>query len=359
MQITTNMIPTSAASAAAPMQAAIGGNGAQGGFMSIVAQLMTACGDLNLDMSAIDALKSRLEQEGQELSAQMLAQLMSNPLVSGFVLQQQGSDQAAAIGGNTPQLDWSKLQSLLSPTATEPNAESVKGEVISHVVGQSELEAELPQNLLAQSKFQSMLMDAKGSAKAATEQGSAKTLDIDSLQEEIKSGKFNLVQHSAGIGMQASSVEAASQNPVGEAPLLEQVTDGITAKLAEGKSEFVVKLRPEGLGEITVKLAEVGSKIALTITTSSEHTGRMLSAELGALKEALRPYNADVHEVVAGTTQASSYLFSEGDKGNFARQQAFNQQQSRNNRSRSASGLAQEAISVPTLEQGSALDLHI
>lgn len=351
MQITSNMIPT-AVSAASPM-AMTGGEAMQGGFMDIIAQLLSTCGDLALDLSAVDALKSRLEEESQELSAQMLAQLMANPLMLGFGVPTQ--EEALSTAAGSPQLDWSALQAAISTTATDPVAEGVEGEVLSHIVGRQAPKAETEQSLLAQGRFQSALIEAKGKSQAA-EPLHAEALDIDRLQEEIKSGRFNLMQHTTASGVQAAEAPAAEQ--VEAAPLLEQVAEGITQQLGSGKQEFVVKLRPEGLGEITVKLAEVGSKIALTITTSSEQTGRMLSAEIGALKEALRPYNADVQEVVS-SSQASSFLFSEGDRGNFARQQAFNRQQSRESRHSAAFDPSIEAISTPTPEQSTALDVHI
>lgn len=357
MQITNTMIPTVAtASPAAP--AVNGEMMPQGsGFMSLITQLLSACGDLAIDMSAVDALKSRLEEEGQELSAQMLAQLMANPLLSSVLTQQPQEANLTAGVANSTQPLWQQ-SSLTTAEVAAPMTESVKGEVLSHTVGQQEPQTELDQSLLAQSRFHSLLKDAKSSTQTASQLQGLEALDIDRLQEEIKAGKFNLMQHGAATGIQTSTVEAGAE-PVPEASLLNQVTEGIAENLTSGKNEFVVKLKPEGLGEITVKMAEIGSKISLTITTSSEQTSRMLSAELGALKEALRPYNAEVQEVVSSASQASNYLFSEGDQGSFARQQAFNREQSRGNHHRGASDLVTEAVSMPIVQQNGALDVHI
>lgn len=354
MQITTTMSPaisTTALTAAT----ADSGEMLQGDFMSLISQLLLTCGDLALDMSAVDALQSRLEEEGQELSAQMLAQLMTNPLISSLVSLQPQDPSLTATTGTPGKPDWSMHSPALSSQTPSPMTDKVLGEVLSHTVTGQQPRLEPDQSLLAQSRFNSLLMEAKGSATAVSQLESLEALDIDRLQEEIKAGKFSLMQQGAATGLQAAAIEAGAEQPQ-SAPLLEQVTEGITTNLTKGKTEFVVKLKPEGLGEITVKMAEIGSKISLTITTSSEQTGRMLSAELGALKEALRPYNADVQEVVSGTSQAS-YFFQEGNKGNLGGRQSFGRQQSR--QGRAAPELMTEAVSLPTLQQSGALDLHI
>ena len=41
-----------------------------------------------------------------------------------------------------------------------------------------------------------------------------------------------------------------------DANTLDQITDGIKQNISIGKSEFAIKLTPETLGEITVKLVE-------------------------------------------------------------------------------------------------------
>ena len=62
----------------------------------------------------------------------------------------------------------------------------------------------------------------------------------------------------------------------------EQMYKGISENLEKGRSEFTVKLRPEGLGEILVKLvSDEGGKAILSLVASSEKTAELLNRESG------------------------------------------------------------------------------
>lgn len=111
-------------------------------------------------------------------------------------------------------------------------------------------------------------------------------LDIEALQAAVDSRQF------------VSEGVSARQ----EAPALQEIADqlktGILENVRQGKNEFVVKLKPEGLGEITVKLTESKDEIALRIVTSSTAVGKMIANEVNALQNALRPLRAQVQEIV-------------------------------------------------------------
>lgn len=94
--------------------------------------------------------------------------------------------------------------------------------------------------------------------------------------------------------------------------LAQQVETGIKESLNAGKSEFTIKLKPENLGEITVKLTEEAGKSVLTITTASASTAKLLNSDLDSLKAAMAPLNVRVNETVtqtAASQQGSSQQF--------------------------------------------------
>jgi flagellar hook-length control protein FliK len=73
-----------------------------------------------------------------------------------------------------------------------------------------------------------------------------------------------------------------------------------------------MSLKPESLGEITVKLTEEAGKSVLTITTASAATAKLLNSDLDALKAAMAPLNVRVNEAVTQTAapqQSGSQLF--------------------------------------------------
>ena len=110
----------------------------------------------------------------------------------------------------------------------------------------------------------------------------------------------------------------------------EQITDGVKANLNLEKSEFTVKLNPESLGEVTIKLAEEGGKMVLNITAATESTAKLLNSDLTALRDSLGSLNLEIREVTVEAPEnideaiaqfnMTSQQFSD-------RQRAFNNQQ--------------------------------
>lgn len=75
----------------------------------------------------------------------------------------------------------------------------------------------------------------------------------------------------------------------------EQLYKGISDNLQKGRSEFTVKLRPEGLGEILVKLvSNEGGKAVLTMVASSEKTAELLNRDLASLQTSLNQHNVEI-----------------------------------------------------------------
>ena len=110
----------------------------------------------------------------------------------------------------------------------------------------------------------------------------------------------------------------------------EQITDGVKANLNLEKSEFTVKLNPESLGEVTIKIAEEGGKMVLNITAATESTAKLLNSDLTALRDSLGSLNLEIREVTVEAPEnideaiaqfnMTSQQFSD-------RQRAFNNQQ--------------------------------
>lgn len=84
------------------------------------------------------------------------------------------------------------------------------------------------------------------------------------------------------------------------ATVLDQLKAEIPARLAAGKTDFTMKLKPERLGEITVKLVEESGEMTLRITTASSETARMINSDLSALREAVKPLHVVVQEALPG-----------------------------------------------------------
>ena len=121
-------------------------------------------------------------------------------------------------------------------------------------------------------------------------------IDVDKLQNEI--AKLN--------SRTPFEFNLKAVGETSDANTLDQITDGIKQNISIGKSEFAIKLTPETLGEITVKLVEEAGKTTLTITTANEQAAKLINKDLDALREAVAPMNVEVRYAVVSTNESAS-----------------------------------------------------
>jgi hypothetical protein len=94
--------------------------------------------------------------------------------------------------------------------------------------------------------------------------------------------------------IRAQETEAVGQSVQVDTGIAEQISAGIKAEAEKGEtSMFRMKLKPEGLGEVTVKLTRKTDKIDVQISTELTSTKELISKELDALRVRL---NSDVGE---------------------------------------------------------------
>lgn len=183
-------------------------------------------------------------------------------------------EQAAAqADSNVHDTDWNTLLDTLT-TAWETGTDEEPA-VPTHELDQLQFASAVRQ-------VRDLLAEKARGAKEETRQ----PLDVEALQAAVDSKQFV-----------PDTVSARQETPDVQ-EIADQLKTGILDNLRQGKNEFVVKLKPEGLGEITVKLTESKNEISLRILTSSAAVGRMIANDVNALQNALRPLRAQVQEIV-------------------------------------------------------------
>lgn len=120
-------------------------------------------------------------------------------------------------------------------------------------------------------------------------------VDVDRLENELAKAKAP-TSFRPGFGM---------ADKADEPKLPEQIADGIRRSISLGKSEFEIRLKPEALGEITIRLVEEAGKTTLLITAAKEQTAKLINSEIAALREAVAPMNAEVRDAVASAGEAA------------------------------------------------------
>ncbi|MFT3951832.1 MAG: flagellar hook-length control protein FliK [Oscillospiraceae bacterium] len=130
------------------------------------------------------------------------------------------------------------------------------------------------------------------------------------------------IQQAASAPVQPDDVsDTAQANSV-----LTQTADAIQTQLskaeAAGKEQFTIKLKPEGLGEITVKIEKSADGMVLNLMASSAKTAALIDSQLTALQSAVSHLGAQVtntrpEAVLSGSDQ---YAFQQDTAGNGFRQ---------------------------------------
>lgn len=165
-------------------------------------------------------------------------------------------------------------------------------------------------------------------ANAKPDPDTDETQSADKLQNADETQSADKLQSTIHASKTATPFELRFQNAVAKAestPLPQQVKDGLQSNLSLGKSEFTIKLKPEALGEITVKLTEEAGKTTLTIITASAATARLLNSDMDSLKAAMAPMNVRVNEAVSQTAASQQGSLQQFDMA--GRQFAGQQQQ--------------------------------
>ena len=127
--------------------------------------------------------------------------------------------------------------------------------------------------------------------------GEAEPLDVDALQMHANAQRPQLEGQVKMQQVQADS----NEQPV---DLAKQISEKMLLHLEKGEREFTMKLNPESLGEITVKLLQKDGKITLSIAAASETTVKLLNGEMEALRMAVRPMQVEVRQAVVQTQDA-------------------------------------------------------
>ncbi len=169
--------------------------------------------------------------------------------------------------------------------------------------------------LTAQGQLRVALTAAKQSLSEQPQQGQSELeFDIDALQARIDGAKTSFADSFV------SSVQEAQAPPV-----LEQLEQALTQNLQQEKSEFVLKLKPEMLGEVLVKLTEIDGKMTLQISAANAQAAKLINDDIAALRQAMAPMQIEVSQAVTAASESSQAdLFSGGMFGQaFSGQSGF------------------------------------
>lgn len=136
----------------------------------------------------------------------------------------------------------------------------------------------------------------------------------------------------SGTQVQNSDLSATKVTSIDLDDLTKQINAGISKGELTEKKEISVKLKPEGLGEVTIKLVKEANQIKVSIVAASEQTAKLLNDSLPTLRQTMRANGSDVNEVLV-----TGHNNFENAQENFNGQMFMGQQNEQNQAYSSAS----------------------
>ena len=314
------------------------------GAMELLAMLFQ--GNMPAQMLSDMSDSAQAQQLMQEVQA----------LMSGVEGLEQGMLQPQAILQQLESGAFPQLKNLLTQAKEQPNEFSA----LLQKSGLSEQEAQSLQQMIqgstltqetsvdvkklfeAYSARNAQQNDVKASLNQTAQDDTAEEMlpDADALQAQM-----NLRSDALSQQMKMGQIAAVDKNAQAEEPIVKQVTQQMQLNLEKGSSEFTIRLRPENLGEITVKLVQKDGAMTLLLAADNENTKKLLNTNLEALREAVRPMQVEVREAVVQAQQSDGQDMSrqmDMSNGQFLGQQQAQQMLQDNSRHR-ANGVSWEA----------------
>lgn len=259
-------------------------------------------------------LKTAVQSEEALQQAQQLLSESTQETAAGQapVVSDAVSNQWNAGSGQNKQTTVNTVQ----PEAAEKSA--IQEPVISKASGQSSTAGDTESGFADMLKNQSSLT---GTTKTSAEDEAAPVKEpvstlseaqasLEELKRNAEAKGVNLMDRLAEArltgGVKAEAVnQPADQNG---ASVVSQVKEGLEQGVKNQLREFTIHLKPEGLGDVIIKMVSQDGKLTVNIGTSNAETQKLINNQMMSLKEMLEPLHAEVGEVYHSSQDAMEFL---------------------------------------------------
>ena len=324
---------------------------------------------LNLNVPMEQVL---MGQNPDTFSEQMESLFVEQP-VEGVQLNQQGSipvvnmqevqQQIPVVLGNSNAVNKENLSAQTKQAmsnienSVKLDAEALNDVAENKIVDVQEQNSQTQEFELGRSFREAVQLIQQSAKKEKTEE--TEVFDVDTLQAHVDVQRNKLEGH---LKMQ----QLQGNKPVQAENVSKQVSEKMLLQLQKGEREFTIKLNPESLGEVTVKLLQKDGKMTLSLAAASETTVKLLNGQLEALKQAVRPMQVEVRQAVVQTQESDSQNMGQqmdmSNGGQFfnqskqAQEQFYGQNKGSSNNVRfSLDGITEELASPEQVQQAATI----
>ena len=192
------------------------------------------------------------------------------------------------------------------PTELKADARTAMQEEPSGAVRDSDY----PGLLKEQSEFmRSMVHSGRETTKdSSQEQEAGPEQGLEELRRNASANGVDVMGRFTASNLNGRfKVPSGAGESLESAPVLDQIQTGLQQAL-KNRQELTVHLKPEGLGDIVIRLANSDGKVTVNIGVSSSDTQKLITSQMADLKEMLEPLHAEVGEVYHDSQAAMNFL---------------------------------------------------
>ena len=256
-------------------------------------------------LEEISALQTQQPEMVQQISAQLGMENQQAVLSEGIEASQMvlpldvAVVDSAMVKEQTQLNQQGNLFSEISKSLSEVQQKETETFVTLQNVGMeaSQQDTQTQEFELSRSFRDAVALVKQQAQQKQQDSSEAEPLDVDALQMHANAQRPQLEGQVKMQQVQADS----NEQPV---DLAKQISEKMLLHLEKGEREFTMKLNPESLGEITVKLLQKDGKMTLSIAAANETTVKLLNGEMEALRMAVRPMQVEVRQAVVQTQDA-------------------------------------------------------
>lgn len=254
-------------------------------------------------LEGISALQTQQPEMVQQIFAQLGMENQQAVLSEGIEASQMvlpldvAVVDSAMVKEQTQLNQQGNLFSEISKSASEIQQEEIFLTLQNVEMGASQQDAQTQEFELSRSFRDAVALVKQQAQQKQQDSSEAELWDVDALQMHANAQRPQLEGQVKMQQVQANS----NEQPV---DLAKQISEKMLLHLEKGEREFTMKLNPESLGEITVKLLQKDGKMTLSIAAASETTVKLLNGEMEALRMAVRPMQVEVRQAVVQTQDA-------------------------------------------------------
>lgn len=136
----------------------------------------------------------------------------------------------------------------------------------------------------------------------------------------------------------------------------EQLKAGLESGELTTEKNFTIKLKPEGLGEVVVKLAKVQDHTVVSIIAANGNAARLLNEDLSLLRTSMQAMNVEINQVVSG--EQADLVNLQQQMQQQAGQHQFNQNQSARQSAYSVESQNDEPPFTPEIFQTNEVNIY-